>query len=467
MQRRVLAAPAAGGREPRGRDPRRSVDRWPGAVRRHQHRRHLRAAGGSPCHCSRALPEAERAAFRFLHVSTDEVYGSLGDDGLFTRGHALRTELALRRQQGVGRSPGARLLPHLRPADADHELLEQLRTLPVSREADSADDPERARWTARCRSTATAATCATGSTSRTTVPACCTALQRGVPGEKYNIGGDNERTNLQVVDVLCDALESLRAGRHQPGAAGARQLYRAAARSCPTVPGTTAAMPSMPRRSQANSGGSRPTTSSRGCGQPSRGIVNNRDWCEAVQSGRYERERLGLSYDEGHHSRRRLRHTAASADARGQQAAAADLQQADGLLPAVHADAGGHPGCAGHHHAARPGRLPASARRRLVDSACGSSMRRSPTRTDWRRRSSSAATSSAPTVWPWRSATTSSTARTSPTTCARRRRASTAPTVFGYRVRDPERYGVVEFDADGHAVEPRGEAGEAEVERTR
>ena len=32
----------------------------------------------------RALPDAERAAFRFLHVSTDEVYGSLGDDGYFT-----------------------------------------------------------------------------------------------------------------------------------------------------------------------------------------------------------------------------------------------------------------------------------------------------------------------------------------------------------------------------------------------
>jgi dTDP-glucose 4,6-dehydratase len=30
------------------------------------------------------LPAAEREAFRFLHVSTDEVYGSLGDDGLFT-----------------------------------------------------------------------------------------------------------------------------------------------------------------------------------------------------------------------------------------------------------------------------------------------------------------------------------------------------------------------------------------------
>jgi len=31
-----------------------------------------------------SLPKAEQLAFRFLHVSTDEVYGSLGDDGLFS-----------------------------------------------------------------------------------------------------------------------------------------------------------------------------------------------------------------------------------------------------------------------------------------------------------------------------------------------------------------------------------------------
>ena len=37
----------------------------------------------------------------------------------------------------------------------------------------------------------------------------------------------------------------------------------------------------------------------------------------------------------------------------------------------------------------------------------------------------------------------------------------TGATVFGYQVRDPERYGVVEFDADGPRGQPRGEAGEA------
>ena len=86
----------------------------------------------------RALPADRREAFRFVHVSTDEVYGSLGPEGRFTETHALRPELALRGEQGRGRSSGARLAPHLRPAGDRHQLLEQLRPLPVSREADPA-----------------------------------------------------------------------------------------------------------------------------------------------------------------------------------------------------------------------------------------------------------------------------------------------------------------------------------------
>jgi dTDP-glucose 4,6-dehydratase len=34
-------------------------------------------------------------------------------------------------------------------------------------------------------------------------------LQRGLPGETYNVGGSNERTNLQVVETICDILDKL------------------------------------------------------------------------------------------------------------------------------------------------------------------------------------------------------------------------------------------------------------------
>ena len=66
--------------------------------------------------------------------------------------------------------------------------------------------------------------------------------------------------------------------------------------------------------------------------------------------------------DEGNHSRRRQRHASVPGHARHLQAAAPDLQQADGLLPAGHADAGGHSRRAADHDARRRGGLQAAAR---------------------------------------------------------------------------------------------------------
>ena len=65
------------------------------------------------------LPGAERDAFRFVHVSTDEVYGSLGPgDPPFSRNDAVCAEQPVRRVEGIVRSPRARVSPHVRAADA-------------------------------------------------------------------------------------------------------------------------------------------------------------------------------------------------------------------------------------------------------------------------------------------------------------------------------------------------------------
>ena len=86
-----------------------------------------------------------RDAFRFHHISTDEVFGSLGAGGPVPRGHALCAELALFGLQGRLRPSGAGLGPHLRAADGADQLLEQLRPLSFPRKADPADHPQRAR----------------------------------------------------------------------------------------------------------------------------------------------------------------------------------------------------------------------------------------------------------------------------------------------------------------------------------
>jgi hypothetical protein len=89
------------------------------------------------------LSDADKAAFRFLHVSTDEVYGSLGpDDAPFTEETPFAPNSPYSASKAL-RPPGARLPPHLRPAHADHQLLQQLRPLPVPGEADPPDDPQR------------------------------------------------------------------------------------------------------------------------------------------------------------------------------------------------------------------------------------------------------------------------------------------------------------------------------------
>ena len=113
----VRRAPAARRRPLRGREPRRPQHPRPGRFHAHQRAGHLHAARGG----ARALVEARRrrasAAFRFLHVSTDEVYGSLAqDDPAFCEIRHLRAEQPLFGEQGGERPPRARLAPHLRAA---------------------------------------------------------------------------------------------------------------------------------------------------------------------------------------------------------------------------------------------------------------------------------------------------------------------------------------------------------------
>ena len=74
--------------------------------------------------------DEDRKNFRFLHVSTDEVLRlARARRSAVLRDHALCAEQSVCRVEGGDRSSGARLSSHLRLADADHELLEQLRAV--------------------------------------------------------------------------------------------------------------------------------------------------------------------------------------------------------------------------------------------------------------------------------------------------------------------------------------------------
>ena len=122
------------------------------------------------------------------------------------------------------------------------------------------------------------------------------ALRKGAPGEKYNIGGGNERTNLQVVDALCATLDARAAGRRRT-----RPSPRGASRPTPALKTFVADRPGHDRRYaidaskiRAELGWAPRHAFEDGLRETVRWYLANRRWCEAVQSGRYRRERLGL-----------------------------------------------------------------------------------------------------------------------------------------------------------------------------
>ena len=120
----------------------------------------------------------------------------------------------------------------------------------------------------------------------------CEALARGprsgdAPGETYNVGGLNERTNIDIVDTLCDLLDEL-------CPSPTRLVPLTSSPSSQTARATTAAMPSTPARSSASSAGPRAHTFEQGIRKTVRWYLDHRGWCARISAGTYRRERLGL-----------------------------------------------------------------------------------------------------------------------------------------------------------------------------
>src|SRR5262249_15557349 len=166
------------------------------------------------------LAAGEAARFRFLHVSTDEVYGSLGAAGAFseTTAYAPNSPYAaskaaadhlMRAYHETYRLPVivTNCSNNYGPYQYPEKLIPLMilnalegRPLPVYGDGGNVRD-----WLYvedHCAG-------------------ILAVLERGRPGEKYNIGGGAERTNLEVVAALCAALEDARPASENP-ALGAR-----------------------------------------------------------------------------------------------------------------------------------------------------------------------------------------------------------------------------------------------------
>jgi dTDP-glucose 4,6-dehydratase len=156
------------------------------------------------------LPAEGKSSFRFLHVSTDEVYGTLApDDPPFTEQHPYRPN-----------SPYA-----ASKASSDHLVRSYRETygLPVlitncSNNYGPYHFPEKLIPLMIHNALAGKPLPVYGDGKQVRdwlyVKDHCGALRRvlesGRPGETYNIGGSNERTNIGVVNAICASLDSLR-----------------------------------------------------------------------------------------------------------------------------------------------------------------------------------------------------------------------------------------------------------------
>jgi dTDP-glucose 4,6-dehydratase len=238
------------------------------------------------------LPPEARQVFRFLHVSTDEVYGTLGASGLFSE----ETPYAPNSPYAASKAAADHLvrayhhtytLPTLITNCSNNygpfQFPEKLIPLMILNALDGKPLP----------------IYGDGGNVRDWLhvddhcAGILLVLRRGRAGEKYNIGGGNERTNLEIVDRICDTLQDVRPAAANP-AVRHRSSYHDLKTFVPDRPGHDRRYAIDAMKIRRELGWAPRHTFEDGLAATARWYVDRRDWCEAVQAGRYDRQRLGL-----------------------------------------------------------------------------------------------------------------------------------------------------------------------------
>lgn len=232
-----------------------------------------------------SLGGQQKDAFRFLHVSTDEVYGSLGQDGLFTEetpydpsspysaSKAASDHLAKAWYRTYGlpvvvsncsNNYGPFHFPEKLIPLVTLNALEG-RELPVYGKGDNVRDWLFVEDHAR---------------------ALLMIALTGRPGETYNVGGRNERTNLQVVEAICDELDRIR-----PMAEPRRSLIRFVA----DRPGHDHRYAIDATKLETELGWQAQENFETGLAKTIQWYLANEDWWRPLREKVYSGERLGLA----------------------------------------------------------------------------------------------------------------------------------------------------------------------------
>jgi dTDP-glucose 4,6-dehydratase len=226
----------------------------------------------------------ERRGFRFLHVSTDEVYGTLGPTGTFSEetpyapnspyaaskasaDHLVRSYFHTYGLPAIMTNCSNNYGPYQFPEKLiPLMILNALEGRPLPIYGDGGNVRDWLHVEDHCAG-------------------LTTVLEKGRPGEKYNIGGGSERTNIEVVDRLCDALDELR-----PQSASYRRLKT----FVPDRPGHDRRYAIDATKIRRELGWTPRRQFESGMRDTAQWYLDHLAWCRRVQAGRYDRERLGL-----------------------------------------------------------------------------------------------------------------------------------------------------------------------------
>ncbi len=234
----------------------------------------------------RGLSDADKSRFRFLHVSTDEVYGSLGPTGKFTEttpyapnspysASKASSDMFVRAYRETYGLPV--LITNCSNNYGPYQFPEKLiplmilntveqKPLPVYGDGQNVRD-----WLFvedHCN-------------------AIATVLDKGRLGHTYNIGGDSERSNLHIVHAICDLVDEF-LGRQ---AGSSRQLIR----FVQDRPGHDRRYAIDASKIQNELGWKPSVVLEEGLRKTVAWYLQQKSWVERVSSGAYRRERLGTS----------------------------------------------------------------------------------------------------------------------------------------------------------------------------
>lgn len=239
----------------------------------------------------RSLPKDTAARFRFLHVSTDEVYGSLGTDGYFTE--------ETRYDPHSPYSASKASSDHLARAWFDTYGLPVLVTN-CSNNYGPYQFPEKLIPVVilKCLRGEPIPVYGKGENIRDWlyVEDHCQALkcviERGIPGQTYNIGGNNEKRNIDLVCLLCTILDEF-----QPRADG--RSYAEQITFVTDRPGHDLRYAIDAGKIARELGWSPQQDHASGFRQTVRWYLDHPDWWKNILSGDYKMQRQGQCMSAG------------------------------------------------------------------------------------------------------------------------------------------------------------------------